>query len=621
MKRSYGNLRDFIQALEAEGELLRIKEKVSPILEITEITDRASKSPEGGKALLFEQVEGSSMPVLTNAFGSTKRISMALGVDDLDEIDGRLTEILHMAPPQSLGDKINLLRNALGWSRFLPRITKDSHPPCQEVILKGNDVDLSHIPILQCWPKDGGRFVTLPLVFSRSLRGQRNAGMYRLQVFDRNTMGMHWHIHKDGAQYFHEHGRAGKRMEVAVAIGTDPAVTYAATAPMPFGIDEMLLAGFIRQAPVKLVKGVTVDIEVPAEAEIVLEGYVDHGEERLEGPFGDHTGFYSAADNYPVFHVTAITHRKDAVYSTTIVGRPPMEDCYLAKATERIFLPLLRTVLPEVVDYRMPWEGVFHNLTLVSIDKRYPGQASKVMHGLWGSGQMSFCKAIFVFDATVDLSKGRDIAARILNTVDLRSDILISRGILDVLDHASPAPLFGGKIGVNLTTGMGGEGERHTASGGERGPQTMPSPDRLAAALRDANKAFLDCRLLFQDAAHPVILMRIAGRERIEELIRLLLSSDLLPARAIVVFFDRAVNLNDEAGMLWRACANVDPARDFSLGGDRLVIDATSKKELADARAWPEEIRMSRDICRKVTEKAAKLGIADLTELEESCYE
>ncbi len=620
MKKPYRDLRDFIKALEREGELLRIREKVSPILEITEITDRASKSPGGGKALLFEQVEGSSMPVLTNAFGSAKRICMALGVGDLEEIGARLTEILHMAPPHTWGDKIGLLKRALGWSRFLPRSAKVSRPPCQEVILKGDEVDLTRLPVLQCWPKDGGRFVTLPLVFTKNLKGQRNVGMYRLQIFDRNTTGMHWHIHKDGAEYFSEHGKQEKRMQAAVAIGTDPAVTYAATAPMPFGVDEMLLAGFIRQAPVKLVKGISVDIEVPAEAEIVLEGYVDPHEERLEGPFGDHTGFYSAADNYPVFHVTAVTHRKDAIYSATVVGRPPMEDCWLARATERIFLPLVRTILPEIVDYRMPMEGAFHNLTLVSIDKRYPGQASKVMHGLWGSGQMSFCKAFFVFDGTTDLSRGKSVISQILNTVDLQRDLVCTSGILDVLDHASPAPLFGGKIGVDLTRKMAGEGERPARSRNDR-PEQVLSGQKLSGLLRNADPDFLDCRRLFSDALHPLIVIAIAGRERIESLLQTLLSADFLPSRCIIVLFDRHLNLDDDAGMLWRACANVDPGRDFFRGGSRLVIDATSGKTLGGGRSWPEEIRMSKAMCQRVTERAGRLGIAGFPELEASCYE
>jgi len=365
----FRNLGEFIADLETAGELTRVKAPVSARLEISELTDRVSKTPGGGKALLFERVDDSSMPVLTNAFGSERRICMAMGVDSLDDIAARLREILNQSPPTSFAEKVRMAGMALGWTRYLPRSVRRSHAACQEVVLTGELVDLTKLPVLTCWPGDGGPFITFPVVFTKSLiTGRRNAGMYRMQVYDRKTTGMHWHIHKDGAHFFHEYRRAGRKMEVAVAIGTDPAVTYAATAPLPRGIDEMLLAGFIRGRPVELVKAVTVDIEVPAEAEIVLEGYVDPAERRTEGPFGDHTGYYSLADEYPVFHVTAVTHRKTPVYSTTLVGRPPMEDCYLAKATERIFLPLLQTMFPEITDYWLPWEGVFHNVAVVAME-------------------------------------------------------------------------------------------------------------------------------------------------------------------------------------------------------------------------------------------------------------
>jgi 4-hydroxy-3-polyprenylbenzoate decarboxylase len=615
----YENLRDFIAALESEGELLRIGAPVSPLLEITEITDRASKSPEGGKALLFEQVEGSSMPVLTNALGSMKRICMGLGVGDLDELGHRLREILTLTPPETWHDKIGLLKNALGWSRFLPRrLSRLSSPPCQQVILKGDDVDLTRLPILHCWPGDAGRFITLPLVFSKNAKGQRNVGMYRVQVFDRNIAGMHWHIHKDGSHHFYEYGGAGKRMEVAVAIGTDPAVTYAATAPMPYGVNEMLLAGFVRRRPVRMARCATVSLDVPAEAEIVLEGYVEPGEERMEGPFGDHTGFYSAAGLYPVFHVTAITHRRDAVYSATVVGRPPMEDCYLAKATERIFLPLLQAILPELVEYRMPWEGVFHNLVLASIEKRYPGHATRVMHALWGSGQMAFCKAIFVLDAPVDLSNGTEVARTILNTVDLERDIVLSTGIIDVLDHASPRPLTGGKIGVDATASTTGEGARTRLDAAQR---PVPSEKDLVGLCRERDPRILDCRLLFPDTAHPLVLLSVGDGEGRGALIELLLSSTFLPSGSISVLFDVPVNAGTDAEALWRAAANVDPGRDIAIRGNRMVIDATAKKGQAPMRPWPEEIRMSLAVGQRVTARAGVLGIPDeMAEIDPSRY-
>ncbi len=599
--RAYANIREFIRDLESEGELLRVHEHVSPVLEISEITDRVSKGPGGGKALLFERVEGSSMPVLTNAFGSTKRVCMALGVEELDALAARLRKILNVVPPEKWTDKVRLAGEAIGWSRFLPRVSRSASAPCREVVLKDRDVDLSRLPILKCWPDDGGRFVTLPVVITRSLRGQRNAGMYRVQLFDRTTMGMHWHVHKDGAHYFHEYARRGERMEVAVAIGTDPAVTYAATAPMPSGIDEMILAGFIRQKPVRMVKGITVDLEVPAEAEIVLEGYVEPAEVRLEGPFGDHTGFYSAADMYPVFHVTAVTHRKDPIYSATVVGRPPMEDCYLGKATERLFLPLLQTLLPEVIDYRMPCEGVFHNMVLVSIDNRYPGQANRVMHGLWGSGQMAFCKSIFVFDAGTDLSNDREVAATILDRVDLKKGLTTSRGILDVLDHASPEPLIGGKIGVDLT----GPGVRKSL------PPTRRFPgDADFRVIRQAEKAIEKCRLLFPETAHPLILLAVSPGADKAQMAGRLLHSNAIPDSCIVVLVDGWASIDDGSEVLWRVCANTDPARDFYQKDDRLVIDGTAKAQLAGGRSWPEEIKMSAEVRERVWARAKGLGIS-----------
>ena len=597
LRHSYRNIREFIVSLESEGELLRIRDRVSPFLEIAEITDRVSKSPDGGKALLFEQVEGSEFPVITNAFGSPRRICLALGVDDLDELGGRLKEIIDVAPPRTFRDKLRLAKNAAGWSKFLPKTARMSSPPCRQVIMTRDDVDLRKLPILHCWPKDAGPFVTLPVVIIKSLSGRRNVGMYRMQVFDRNTVGMHWHIHKDGAHCFREYERAGKRIEVAVAIGTDPAVTYAATAPLPPGIDEMILAGFIRQRPVTLVKGVTVDIEVPAESEFVLEGYIDPGERRMEGPFGDHTGFYTTRDEYPVMHITAVTHRRDAIYSATVVGRPPMEDRCLARATERIFLPPLRTLLPEIADCHMPVEGVFHNLVLVSIKKEYPGQASKVMHGLWGSGQMSFCKTIIVLDAAIRPSDPETVIPTILNNIDLESDLLLTRGILDVLDHASGEALHGGKVGIDATHRIDGENPRSA-----RVPARDPLPiDTFMTALTAFHDIFLDCRMLYPEAAHPLILFTIRKQAGTHgAVMEALLSSQSLPARCIMVIFETPVTASNSE-LLWRACANVDPVRDFYLRRGRLIIDATAKtKARAEGRPWPEEIAMSAEVKERV---------------------
>ncbi|MCP4691486.1 MAG: menaquinone biosynthesis decarboxylase, partial [Desulfobacterales bacterium] len=457
----FNNLQEFITALDRAGELKTVDEPVSAHLEISKYIDRESKSPNGGKALLFRNVIGSAFPAAANLFGGPRRIRMALGVTHLDQLGERVKEYMDFTPPRSLREVLHAIPLALNLTKFFPRSSRANPAPCQEAVVKGADVDLSILPALHCWPGDAGPFITLPLVFTKSLEtGKRNVGMYRMQVFDRRTTGMHWHVHKDGSHYFNEYRRAGKPMPAAVAIGADPATIYAATAPMPRGVDEMLLAGFLRKKPVRMTRCLTIDMEVPAEAEFVLEGYVNPGETRREGPFGDHTGYYSLADDYPVFHVTAITHRKAPVYNTTLVGRPPMEDCYLAQATERLFLPMLQTIMPEIRDYWFPWEGVFHNIAIVSIDKEYPGHAQKIMHGLWGQGQMSFCKTIVVVDKEIDPQSPRQVLRELAAHLDLASDITIARGILDVLDHSSPFPNFGAKLGVDLTVRLPGEPPR-----------------------------------------------------------------------------------------------------------------------------------------------------------------
>ncbi|MEW6327634.1 MAG: menaquinone biosynthesis decarboxylase [Thermodesulfobacteriota bacterium] len=443
----YKNLQEFIRLLEKEGELKKITEPVSPYLEITEITDRVCK--KGGPALLFTNVVGHDMPVLMNAFGSYRRMCLALQVGDFNEIGKDILNFLEAEAPDTLIKKLKMIPKLKRLADMFPKMV--SKAPCQEVIIKDN-IDLRLLPALHCWPKDGGRFITLPLVFTKHPEtGVRNCGMYRIQVFDAGTTGMHWHTHKGGAQHYRIAEKRGERLEAAVAIGADPATTYAATAPLPEDIDEMVFSGFLRSEPVEMVQCLTVDQQVPAEAQIILEGHVEPGERRVEGPFGDHTGYYSLADKYPVFHVTCITHRKEAVYPATIVGRPPMEDCYMAKATERIFLPLIKKQLSEIVDMNLPLEGVFHNLAFISIDKRYPGHARKVMHALWGMGQMMFTKIIAVFDREVDVQDLSQVLWRIGNNVDPRRDTVITDGPVDALDHASPLPHYGGKMGIDAT--------------------------------------------------------------------------------------------------------------------------------------------------------------------------
>lgn len=447
------DLHEFISMLEGAGELKRITEPVSPVLEIPEISDRLAK--RGGPAVLFTNVPGYDMPVLTNMFGSRRRVEMALG-DDSAAVTVRLESLLAIpASPAGLVDKIRALPRLAELASFFPKVVRRG--PCQEVVPE--DFSLEELPVLWCWPGDAGRFITLPLVFTRDPdSGARNLGMYRLQVYDARTTGMHWHGHKDGAANFSRYCRQGRRMEVAVALGADPVTIYAATAPLPPGMDELLLAGFLRREPVELVRCRTVDLEVPAHAEVVLEGYVDPGEERLEGPFGDHTGFYSPADMYPVFHVTCVTRRREPVYPATVVGRPPMEDAYLGEITERVFLPLIKMQLPEVVDMHLPVAGVFHNLAIVSIRKRYPGQARKVMYALWGMGQMMFTKVIAVVDAEVDVHDLADVRWHVLANMDPQRDLVITAGPLDALDHAAPMPGYGGHLGIDATQKLPEEG-------------------------------------------------------------------------------------------------------------------------------------------------------------------
>ena len=446
---AYSDLRQFIQVLEKNGELKRVSAEVDPILEITEVADRAVKS--GGPALLFEKPKGYDIPVLINAFAGMRKMELALQVDSVESIAARIAEYLEMKTPQGMLGKLKMLPKLAEMGSFFPREVKNG--PVKEVIRK-DDFSLFDYPILKCWPQDGGRFITLPLVFSRNpVTGKRNAGIYRLQIFDERTTAMHWQTHKQGAEHYRRALAEGKeaRMEVAVAVGSDPATMFSGILPLPPDLDEMLFAGFLRSKPVELVKCETVDLEVPANAEIVLEGYVTLGELRTEGPFGDHTGFYSLEDEFPVFHVTCITQRKDPIYATTIVGPPPMEDYYMGKTIERVFLPLMRLQLPEVVDMCMPAEGIFHNLMIVSMRKSYPLHARKVMSAIWGLGQAMFTKCIVVVDHDVNVQDLREVTWKALNNIDPERDIQFVMGPVDQLDHSSRLPNYGSKMGIDAT--------------------------------------------------------------------------------------------------------------------------------------------------------------------------
>ena len=493
---AYNDLREWIAALERGGELKRIRAEVDPVLEITEIADRVSKGAArkygkpGGPALLFENVRGGNgIPVLINQFGSERRMQMALGVERLDEIAERIRQLLNMKSPEGFLEKLKMLPMLADMGKFFPKTVESG--PCKEVVRKGN-FSLNYFPVLKCWPQDAGRFITLPCVITRDPRtGKRNVGMYRMQIYDDSSAGMHWQRQKVAAEHYREMLRRGAgqkvsadparagvdimarsgggstlaygdhpsgKMEVAVAIGTDPALTFSAIVPAPPEVEEFIIAGFLRQKPVELVKCETVDLEVPADAEIVLEGYVKLDELRTEGPFGDHTGFYSLEDEYPVFHVTCITHRKNPIYSTTIVGKPPMEDGWMGKAVERIFLPLMKLTLPEIVDVNLPVEGIFHNLMIVSIRKSYPGHARKVMNGIWALGQAMFTKCVVVVDEDVDVQNLADVVLKVFNHIDPERDIQFTLGPVDSLDHASRLPNFGSKMGIDATRKWPAEG-------------------------------------------------------------------------------------------------------------------------------------------------------------------
>src|SRR5580765_4451799 len=453
------DLTDFLADLDKRKLLVRIKESVSPDLEIAAVTDRASKMAGGGPALLFEQPAGFRMPVASNVFGSLERMCLALGVKSLDDLATEINALMTPQMPEGLLDAIKMLPMVNRLRDLMPKTVSEA--PCQEVVRK--DGSLDELPILKCWPEDGGRFITLPLVFTKDPEsGMRNIGTYRMQVFDGRTTGMHWQRHKGGAQHHRVAERLGRRLEVAVALSPEPVLSYAATAPMPEGLDELILGGFLARRRIEMVKCVTVDLEVPASSHIVLEGYVEPGERRREGPFGDHTGFYSQPDDFPVFHLTCITHRKKPTYLTTIVGIPPMEDFYLGMASERIFLPMIKKTLPEIVDMHFPAAGIFHNLVIISIDKRYPGHARKIMSAVWGLGQLMFSKTVVIVDKDVDVHNVREVAWIVGTHMDPSRDVQMTKGPLDDLDDSCDLPAYGGKMGIDATRKWASEGYTRT---------------------------------------------------------------------------------------------------------------------------------------------------------------
>ena len=601
------SLSEYIALLEREGELVRIAAPVSPVEEIAEITDRVSKMPGGGKALLFENT-GTDFPVLTNMFGSARRMALALGVGSLGELSERVDGLLRqaMAPRPSFADKLRALPLLAGMSRWFPR-TVSGRGECQQVVQTGAEASLAALPILKCWPADGGRFVTLPMVNTVDPQtGVRNVGMYRMQVFDDHTTGMHWHIHKTGARHYDAWKRSGRRMPVSVALGGDPAYTYAATAPMPDNMDEYLLAGFLRRRPVKLVKCVTNDIYVPADCDFVIEGYVDPAEEKaVEGPFGDHTGFYSLEDRYPLFHVTALTRRRDAVYPATVVGIPPQEDAYIAKATEKIFLaPIRLAVQPEVKELTMPVFGTAHNLAVVSIDRRYRGQAHKVAQGLWGAGQMMFNKYLVITGEDCDVHDPDRLAA-LLRRAEFPRDLIVSEGIYDVLDHATVTSGFGGKLAFDLT-----EIDPSAPAEAVRLPERFELTPGLVE-VADGLAGKWGALLLFAD-------------DTVEQKPDLAAFLARNPGRGIryAVLFDGHARTMRADELLWLAAANTDPRRDVECRDGVLCADARSKRPgiAGNPSRFPNVVTSLPEVVRKVDERWVEYGLGERLESPSDRY-
>jgi 4-hydroxy-3-polyprenylbenzoate decarboxylase len=610
----YRNTQEWIQFLEVKGQLVRIKEYVNPHLEITEITDRISK--QYGPALLFENT-GTGFPLLINSMGTEQRMAWALGKEKLDDLAVEIEELIRQltSPKDNILDKLKLLPTLGSIASWMPK-TKKGKGECQEVIIK--DPDLSKLPVLKCWPEDGGPFLTLPIIHTKDpLTGIRNVGLYRMQVFSKDLTGMHWHRHKVSARHFNEYKKLGKRMPVVVALGGDPAYTYAATAPLPDNVDEYMLAGFIRKKKVEMVQCITQDAQVPADADIIIEGYVDPEEDFiLEGPFGDHTGYYSLADYYPKFHVTCITHRKDAVYPATIVGIPPQEDAWIGKATERIFLvPIKMTMVPEIVDMVLPVEGVFHNLVIVKIKKEYPGQASKVMHSLWGAGQMMFTKIMVVVDGDVNIHDHKEVAKYIGRNLDPAHDIYFTQGPVDVLDHSCSVMAFGGKLGIDGTA----KTEEELAG--------RTKQDKIHAAKIDSEKLQIlfpeiqKINSVMLDMGIPLLIIAVEKNRKnhIRELTEQLFNREEFSSVKIILFVEATVDASEIADSVWRFSNNLDPKRDHYIVRDNqdtthISFDGTKKTKEHDGfqRDWPNILVSTDETIAHIDKIWSKLGLGAL---------
>lgn len=614
---AYKNLQDFIAALEKEGELVRIKEYVDPKLIITEITDRISK--QYGPALLFENT-GTEFPLLINSMGNYKRMCMALGVKHMDEITNEIESLFKMltGPKDSMLDKLKMIPMLGQINSWMPK-NISGRGACQEVIQ--HEPDITKFPVLTCWPEDGGPFITLPVIHTKDPHTKiRNVGMYRMQVFGPTLTGMHWHKHKVSARHFNEYKKLGQKMPVAVALGGDPIYTYAATAPLPDGVDEYVLAGFLRKKKVELVQCITQDLQVPADADIIIEGYVDPSEEFIwEGPFGDHTGYYSLADWYPRFHITCITHRKNAVYPTTIVGIPPQEDAWIGKATERIFLaPIKMTMVPEIVDMVLPMEGVFHNLVIVKIKKDYAGQALKVMNSMWGAGQMMFTKMMIVVDGDVDIHDQKAVAKYISENVDPQQDIIFSTGPMDVLDHSCSKAAFGGKMGIDATKKLPEE---------MRFEEAMPKFENKNGIAKENIKAQfpeikdINDSLLKENISLVFVSVEKTRKGQIAALSNALFQLPDFKNVKIVIFLEHTIDISDMADAVWRFSNNVDPKRDaFVISVDsqeepsHVAFDGTRKTKEIDGftRDWPNILANTKEVIEQVDEMWDKLGLGPM---------
>lgn len=614
---AFRNQQEFIDALERAGELVRIKHFVDPKLEIAEITDRVSKMPGGGKALLFENT-GYDFPVLMNAYGSEKRMCMALGVSHLDDVAHEIESLFKLlsSPKEGILDKLKLLPKLGQFASWMPKVRK-GRGECQQVVVTDNP-DITKLPVITCWPKDGGPFVTLPVIHTKDPNnGSRNVGMYRMQVFGPQLTGMHWHKHKVSAKHFNAYKQLGKKMPVAVALGGDPVYAYSATAPLPENVDEYMLAGFLRKKKVELVPCITQpEIEVPADADFVIEGYVDPGDELIwEGPFGDHTGYYSLPDWYPRFHITAITHRKDAVYPATIVGIPPQEDAWLGKATERIFLaPIKMTMVPEIRDMDMPVEGVFHNLVITKIEKEYAGQGQKVMNAMWGAGQMMFNKILVIADGDNRISDYLPLAQYISKNLNPATDIYFSTGPMDVLDHSCSKTGFGGKMCIDGTRKWDEEilnewRQESWAEGLKEATLQQEFPE-----IRKANLSLLTKQI-------SCILLSVEKNRKghIRSLHQQLYERGWLRGIKLVLYVEHTVDAHDLPTALWRFCNNLDPKRDSVLAQDNddpgkmasMGFDGTMKTAEFDnfQRDWPNIIVAADETIQSVDAKWDQLGL------------